>query len=390
MNYSVKSIISFVLVYLAAASASYGFFTLQTSSSPNLASPATPPEDPTKISTILDIQPDEPKTEVCPLNGIKYTVTERKAWEKRRPLTIMIENHLEARPQSGISFADIVYEVIAEGGITRFMGVFYCDTVSQNLTIGPVRSARTYFLDWASEYGKYPLYVHVGGANTPNKANALGQIVDYGWSGANDLNQFALSVKECRRDYSRIGHQVATEHTMYCFSEALWKKAAQRGFEAESSEGDLWTDYFQPWKFTQAESKPDQPATDITFDFWDDFSQYTVNWVYNSDSQAYKRNNGGQPHLDRNTNNQIEAATIIIQFTAETGPIDDLKHLLYRTTGSGKALIFSHGQAQKATWSKKSRLARTIFKDSRGKIFQFQPGKIWIEVVAQGNKINYQ
>ena len=112
--------------------------------------------------------------------------------------------------------------------------MFYCDIAATDLTIGPVRSARTYFLDWASEYGKYPIYVHVGGANTPNKANALGQIRDYGWQGVNDLNQFGLGVKECWRDDTILKKannidRVATEHTMYCSTENLYKAAQKRG-----------------------------------------------------------------------------------------------------------------------------------------------------------------
>ena len=84
-----------------------------------------------------------PKTEECPINGEKLTKEERLVWEKRRPLVVMIENHIDARPQSGLSQADVIYEVVAEGGITRFASVFYCKDAP---LIGPVRSARVYFI----------------------------------------------------------------------------------------------------------------------------------------------------------------------------------------------------------------------------------------------------
>lgn len=342
--------------------------------------------------SLVVINPSEPKNQTCPLNGLSYTTTEKDLWDKRRPLVVMIENHAEARPQSGLSSADVVYESVAEGAITRFMAVFYCDTASQELVIGPVRSARTYFLDWASEYGKYPIYTHVGGANTPNKANALGQIKDYGWYGANDLNQFGLSVRECWRDYNRLGHQAATEHTMYCDSEKLYQVAANRKYTATDPKGNSWTKFFTSWKFGPTpDGGTGKPALIINFDFWKDYDQYHVKWSYDESTKSYKRENGGVPHIDNNTKRQIETGTVIVQYMTETGPIDEEKHMLYGTIGSGNAIIFSQGQAFTATWSKKDRISRTLFKDAKGKEFQFVPGKVWIEILSKANAtVQYQ
>jgi hypothetical protein len=160
------------------------------------------------IANQIDEDPALPRTEACPLNGSLKTQQAKDAWSKRRPLAVMIENHEESRPQSGLSSADVVYEAVAEGGITRFMAVFLCPF--NDIQVGPVRSARTYFLDWVSEYNS--LYAHVGGANTPGPANALGQIIDYKIL---DLNQFGIGFPTFWRDYQRLGHPVATEHTMY-------------------------------------------------------------------------------------------------------------------------------------------------------------------------------
>src|SRR4030066_1764105 len=92
-----------------------------------------------------------------PINGTLYTKREAKAWKDKVPLAIMVENSIVARPQSGLSKADIVYEALAEGGITRVAAVF----LSQGSQIGPVRSARKYYYDWISEYK--PIYAHWGG-----------------------------------------------------------------------------------------------------------------------------------------------------------------------------------------------------------------------------------
>src|SRR3989344_5492903 len=112
------------------------------------------------------IDPNLPKTEECPINGKMFSKPERDIWEKRRPMTAIIENHLDSRPQSGLSYADVVYEAVAGGGITRFLSVFYCGASAQDIKIAPVRSIRVYFIDWAAEYSANPLLVHTGGANT--------------------------------------------------------------------------------------------------------------------------------------------------------------------------------------------------------------------------------
>ena len=87
-----------------------------------------------------------PKTENCPLNGQMFTKAEKDIWETRRPITAMIENHADSRPPSGLSKADVVYEAVAEGGITRFLTVFYCNASAEDVRIGPIRSVRVYFI----------------------------------------------------------------------------------------------------------------------------------------------------------------------------------------------------------------------------------------------------
>ena len=157
----------------------------------------------TLLGALLDIDPNEAKDQACPLNGQYYTLTEKNAWSSRRPLFVMIENTPDARPQSGLSKADVVFEAVAEGGVTRFGALYYCAAQYQDVTLAPVRSARSYFVDWASGFN-LPMYVHVGGANLDGPADALAQIGTYGWRGENDIDQFSVGYPTFVRNYNRI------------------------------------------------------------------------------------------------------------------------------------------------------------------------------------------
>lgn len=376
-----------LLLYLASVGISYATFRFLNDSSP--VSPLISPVSEKKSGFKVDLS--GPKTEKCPLNGGMFTKEERKIWEQRRPLTVMIENHQDSRPQSGLSRADVVYEAVAEGGITRFLAVFYCAASAEEVTIGPVRSARTYFLDWASEYGDYPLYAHVGGANIAGPANALGQIESYGWlAKGNDLNQFAIGFPVFWRDYERLGHPVATEHTMYSTTEKLWEVAQKRGLNAQDDEGNRWDKNFVSWKFKQEAPKEKRgEITKIEFDFWKGYKDYSVAWEYDRETNLYRRFNGQQPHKDLNNNEQLTAKVVIVQFMEEKGPIDELKHMLYKTTGRGKAIIFQDGEVIAANWAKAKRQERTKFFNNQGKEIEFNGGQIWIEILPIGREVNY-
>ena len=330
--------------------------------------------------------PNEPRTEICPLDGEKHTKKAREFWEKRRPLAVMVENHTEARPQSGLTSADIIYEVVAEGGITRFMALFYCNL--SDTQVGPVRSARTYYLDWLGEYDA--LYAHVGGANTPGPADALGQIIKYK---VKDLNQFSIGFPVFWRDYQRLGHPVATEHTMYSTTQKLWEIGAKRGWTATDSAGITWDKGFTPWKFRDSGTISSSDAKSVTVNFWESQSDYQVVWSWDEQSKTYKRKNGGgADHTDLNNKAQIAAKNVIIQFQRESNANDGYPgnvHLLYGTTGSGKALIFQDGKVVEGKWTKTLRISRTKFTDSVGKEIDFARGQIWIQTVPEGSKVTY-
>lgn len=322
----------------------------------------------------------------------------------------MIENHQDSRPQSGLQTADIVYEAVAEGGITRFMGVFYCGQVAgsqaNKYDVGPVRSARTYFLDLASEYSDYPLYNHVGGANcssatdggpctTATKAQALEQISAYGWTNKgtwSDLSQFSLSYKACRREPDRTGDSRATEHTMYCSSEELWNIAQTRGLTNSTvAKKTSWDKNYRSWLFKQ-EDKPgtDLNATNISFDFWSSIKNYNVSWKYDNINNVYKRFNGGVEHVDFNTQEVITSKNIVIQYVKESRSVDEHFHNLYAVIGSGTGILIQNGTKTDITWSKANRVSRTIYKDKlTKKEINFVPGNVWIEILPIGNSVSF-
>lgn len=352
-----------------------------------------------------------PKTEPCPLNGALFTREEKDLWTSKRPLLVMIENHADARPQSGLENADIVYETVAEGGITRLMAVFYCAAqkgAPNRYDVGPVRSARTYFLDLASEYGDYPLYTHVGGANcsaatpggpctTSRKAQAIEQIASYGWNNKgtwSDLSQFSLSYKVCRREPERTGEVRDTEHTMYCATKELWQIAADRGLTNLTQVNKTpWDKNFRPWQFRQKDqpaSTPPRRGQTISFGFWANSPDYTVTWGYQPTTNSYLRQNGQKAHLDFNTGEQLSAKNIIVQLTKDTRSVDEHGHNLYDVIGKGSGFLFQNGDKIDITWSKSSRGSRTIFKDVSGKEVNFVPGSIWIEIIPKDNIVNYE
>ena len=375
------TVILSVFLFGTSASLSYSLAgkSTSTSSGSNDSVEALPGPD----GTIVEVDANDPKTESCPLSGAMKSKRARDAWEKRRPLAVMIENHSEARPQSGLSSADVVYEAVAEGGITRFMAVFYCGLTE--VQIGPVRSARTYYLDWLGEYDA--LYAHVGGANTPGPADSLGQIIRYK---VKDLNQFGIGFPTFWRDYQRLGHSVATEHTMYSTTQKLWEVGAKREWTNVDPLGVAWDKSFIPWKFK--DDAKGIGTQKITVNFWESQTGYQVEWNFDSTCNCYKRKNGGSEHTDLNTKKQLDPKNVVIQFERESNANDGYEnnvHLLYGTTGTGKALIFQDGQVIEGKWTKLSRVARTKYIDSTGKEIQFNKGQIWIQTVPEGSKVTY-
>jgi hypothetical protein len=386
-------VVSLVGLYLLSSGASLAIFSFL-KKEPQLAAVSKGLED-----TRSKIDLSAPKTEICPINGNMFTKAEKAIWETRRPIIAMIENSSDARPQSGLSRADVIYEAVAEGGITRFMAVFYCGTAASDVKIAPVRSARVYFVDWAAGYGTKPIFMHVGGANdyagsgdTTREARALELLETLGWRvpKGNDFDTtYDSGFPVFWRNYERLNHPVATEHTMMASLDAAYKQAEMRGLTAKDPKGISWDVNFKPWKFVDGKSQS-QVVNEISFGFWSGKPDYDVTWKYNPNDNSYLRFNGGVAHKDLETDSQLTAKNVAIIFTKERTSVDRNKHSLYTTIGKGDALIFQNGETVKGIWEKTDRESMIVFKDQKGKEISFvKGGQIWIEVVAMGTKVNY-
>lgn len=343
--------------------------------------------------------PNEPKTEACPLNGELLTKTQKALWEKRRPLAVMIENSLDARPQSGATSADIIYEALAEGGITRTMQIFYCKDAPY---IGPVRSARVPFLSQATEYGD-PLYAHVGGANCDDttgsgcangaKADALGMISKLGWDGKNDLSEFSIPFPVFYRDPDRLPGR-ATEHTVYSSTQKLWTYAKdKRNITNVDADGVSWDKDFQPWKFKDDSQTKGSVgvAKKIHVYFEPNTPDYYVDWQYDPKTNTYLRFNGGQPHIDKNNGKQWAPKNVVVAYET-VAPADDNYpggHVVYGVTGTGNAVVFQDGNAIQTTWKKKDISSRMRFYDEKGTEIEFNRGQVFIQLVPIESKVTY-
>lgn len=398
-----RLIFYFICLLTFFGSGAISFFLTPANSS--LLNPSATNQASTTSVSGITINPSEPKDQTCPTNGLKYTKTEKAVWDKRIPILTMIENTMEARPQSGLSSADIVYEAVAEGGVTRFMGVFYCN-VANAVKVAPVRSARIYFVNIAAEYN-FPVYLHVGGGNcsrdqasgqcTSNKkAWALEELQKMKWrvAGGRDFDTtFDIGAPVLTRDYFRLGKDVelATEHTMVANLTAAWREADKRGLTADAKAGKLWEEKLQNWKFVDEASSDKRGSTkSISFGFWKGWPDYDVVWEYDASSNSYKRNNGGTPQIDLENKQQITAKNIVVQFAKQEGPIDDHKHMLYEVIGTGKAVVYQNGQVIDAVWKKTAQSSRTVFTNKQGKEIEFVRGQTWIEILPLTNEVTVQ
>ena len=395
-----KPLLLALVLYVVSAAASFATFSYIDRTGTSSIETTVPGEeegDGTALGQLLQIDPKAPKDQPCPLNGQMYTLSERQAWEKRRPLAVMIENTPDSRPQSGLSDADIVFEAVAEGGITRFMGMFYCGVQVADTTLAPIRSARTYYVDYASGFN-LPMYVHVGGANVPGPTDALGQIGDYGWNGENDINQFSVGYPTFVRDYNRLpGREIATEHTMVTSTEKLWEVATDRDWTnmtparrvgRQTIPAAEWKEGYKGW--TYGEEAPGKgKISSIGYSFMGGYDDYIVQWNYDAATNSFKRSQGGAAHTDLNNDEQITAKNVVILLTKEQGPVNEKKHMLYTTTGTGNALVFQNGEVIEAKWSKPTRESELQFTNAKGQALPLVRGLTWISVLGIGAEVNY-
>lgn len=363
------------------------------------------------ISKKTNLNVNLPKTEECPINGAMYTKVESDVWNSRRPVAAMIENHLDARPESGLSKADVIYETVAEGGITRFLTIFYCGASSGDVEAAPIRSARVYFINMAAGYGTDPIFLHQGGANNicstcpggvkPSSqsdptVNTVTLLEKLGWGGGSDGNNFDggynIGYPIVVRNQYRLSSTEASawEHAVVANLTEVWKEAADRGFNYKDNSGVAWTKGFKKWLFQDGKAASSPTASDIKFDFWSSMPGYNVEWKYDSSTNTYKRFNGGSAHTDIEFDNvQLSASNVAVMFVKEKGPVDTEHHMFYTVIGTGNALVFQNGEVIKGTWKKDSALDREVFYDTNGSEIKMVRGQTWVEMVPSTNEVTY-
>jgi hypothetical protein len=328
-------------------------------------------------------KPEKPP--VNPLTGEKVT-----SWElvTRRPLAVKVENDPRARPQSGIVDADLVYEQLVEGGVTRFICI-YLSRDSQ--AIGPTRSARpsdidiVYFLD--------PLLICSGGSTaviSMVQASGLLYITEdatHFWRERSRraphnlytstalLRQFLAESGDAFDRPPDAGLHFATEN-----SAATQGEAGAGGGEPENTGG------------TGSESVMVSEATALDIAY--KAAICAASYRYDPSSRAYLHFIQGSPHTDGSTGRQVAPRNVIVQYVAVTdsGLRDGTGASVpeYRVTGSGKCLVFTGGKVYHGTWRKDNRKSPTVFTDENGKPILLNPGQTWIHLINEEIAVTYQ
>ncbi|TSC94827.1 MAG: Uncharacterized protein Athens101428_168 [Candidatus Berkelbacteria bacterium Athens1014_28] len=305
----------------------------------------------------LDVKKEEKAPEVFKsiLDGTETT----KELSTRHPLGIMIENHTDARPQYGLTSASIIYEAIAEGGITRFLAVFSPRDAEK---VGPIRSARTYYVDWIKELNGY--YAHIGG-----NYDALELIKS---NGILDLDQFS-NPSAYWREYKK---GVSSEHTVYTATSKLYKIASDKKYSTDNN--------FVLTKFKTELEKEKRPATEtITINFGN--ANYNVSYNFDPATNSYGRILAGKPHIDTANNQQISAKNVIVQVVNRRSTVTKINEQgwIMDTVGNGSASVFQDGAEIKATWKKDNSSSRTrFFNKATGAEIELNAGQTWIEVIS--------
>jgi hypothetical protein len=275
-------------------------------------------------------------------------------------IAVMVENHYEANPLSGIAEASVVYEAPVEGHIPRFLALYPIETEVEK--VGPVRSARPYYLDWVSEYGD-AMYMHVGGS-----PEALEKIWVFGLF---DMNEFSRGWYYWRASNRNAPHNTYT-------SNKLWSEAATR------YEDDSYALATEGWRFGLMDACDSSCVTRI--DIEQSVGGYDIAWEYVSTTRQYERTQFGRTHADADGDAYV-ADTILLQ-RVEAEVVDGVGRLHIDTIGEGDGYVFRDGHAIAATWKKENRTAKTRWFNAEGREIALKPGKIWVQVVSQFGSVD--
>lgn len=291
-------------------------------------------------------EPAKPTTEASRLSGIQISPEANK----KHITSIQIENSPDARPQSGLKDASVIYEAVAEGGITRFNASFL-ETAPDY--IGPVRSVRPYYVDFVAPFD--PVFVHAGGS-----ADGLAQLRNVGLK---DMDHGANGGA-----FMRVADRYAP-HNLYTTMQKLDQASASRGYTTSNATG------FARKAKESPSTTPNAKAINLNLSSF----LYNVQYNYDAASNSYLRTMAGKPHTDLRSGTQLAPKVVIAIVTdySQRGI-----YSVYRTTGSGKVYIFQDGISTEGTWTKNSVKEQYVFTDSAGKKIELNPGQTWISLVG--------
>ncbi len=307
---------------------------------------------------------------------------------EERAVSLMIDNFSLARPQhEGIRSASVVYEALVEGGITRIMLVFPYQELGR---VGPVRSARDYFVDYAEEYGG--IYVHAGGSPA-----ALDQL----WN-SERVYSIEEDIAETGETYSFRDVNYDAPHNLF-FDLLLTKEWAEdRNYDLEETEKE--------WCFSsndqavsmnneqenliasgqvsdsQTLNNSNQSVSLIELDFSNDVnSSYYVQFQYDAEDESYRRfyrSQNREAHIDQGESLQVAPQNLIVQ-VAPSYLIegDEKERLAMQHTGTGDGFYYSKGEKSMITWEKENLNSVTNFYDEAGNELCVNPGQTWVAVV---------
>lgn len=268
-----------------------------------------------------------------------------------QPVTaIMIENSPDARPQSGLKDAGVVYEAIAEGGITRFLALYQQEKPA---LIGPVRSLRMYYVDWLAPYQASA--AHIGGS-----AAALAEIRNGTYR---DIDQFFNAPS-----YWRATDRAAP-HNVYTSFEKLDALNTAKGFNKSE---------FKSFARSDTPTSSQVTATSIDFNF--SSALYNTHYDYDASSRTYLRSVGGASHDDREKGRLAPHVVVAMHVDMTTVREDGIRGSI-ATTGTGKAEVFQNGIVIECTWRKNSRTEPLELIAADGTPIELTRGQTWIGAI---------
>ncbi|MFA5076697.1 MAG: DUF3048 domain-containing protein [Patescibacteria group bacterium] len=281
--------------------------------------------------------------------------------ENLTPIAVMIDNHVDSWPLAALTKAQLVYEAPAEGGLSRILAIY--SPADDLPKIGPVRSARPYFVDWAKELGA--IYIHCGGS-----PEALSDIqkeyADF------DVNEFYQGEYFWRDDNRARPHNVFTSSKLMASYQT--KKELTKSAD------------FIPWQFADDAPLSSNPSQQPFVSFnYSTYPQYQIKWLYNSDDNNYQRLMGGTEFKDSD-NQLVTAKNIIIQFV-KSEILDAVGRRRLTLIGQGEILIIQNGVNRAGTWQKPDDKTRTKFYYQDGSEVKFVRGTTWVQVLPVGWEI---